>query len=63
VNEIEALRGEAITIVLASASYRFLETPFLRMKKRFELVRSRPYDRLLPYPVSISWSEQHEPSP
>jgi peptidoglycan/LPS O-acetylase OafA/YrhL len=32
----------SITIVLAAASYRFLESPFLRLKKRFELVRSRP---------------------
>lgn len=31
-----------ITILFASASYNFLETPFLRMKKHFELVRSRP---------------------
>jgi len=32
----------SITIVLAAASYKFLESPFLRLKKRFELVRSRP---------------------
>jgi len=30
-----------ITILLASVSYRFLEQPFLRMKERFTLVRSR----------------------
>ena len=31
-----------ITILLASASYAFLEKPFLKLKKRFELVGSRP---------------------
>lgn len=37
----EAL-GLAITILLASASYTLLEKPFLRSKKRFERIRSRP---------------------
>ena len=32
----------AFTIAVAALSYRFLETPFLRMKERFEIVRSRP---------------------
>jgi peptidoglycan/LPS O-acetylase OafA/YrhL len=32
----------AITIALAAASYRWLETPFLRLKERFAHVRSRP---------------------
>jgi peptidoglycan/LPS O-acetylase OafA/YrhL len=31
----------AITILLAMASYRFLEQPFLRMKERFTFVSSR----------------------
>ncbi len=31
----------AVTIGLAAFSYRFLETPFLRLKDRFALVRSR----------------------
>jgi peptidoglycan/LPS O-acetylase OafA/YrhL len=31
----------ALTVVLAALSYRFLETPFLRLKERFELVPSR----------------------
>ncbi|RRA48948.1 acyltransferase [Acidipila sp. EB88] len=31
----------AVTAALASLSYRFYERPFLRMKKRFTLVRSR----------------------
>jgi peptidoglycan/LPS O-acetylase OafA/YrhL len=31
-----------LTILLASLSYRFFETPFLRWKKRFEIVQSRP---------------------
>ncbi len=30
------------TIVTASLSYRYLETPFLRLKRRFEFLRTRP---------------------
>jgi peptidoglycan/LPS O-acetylase OafA/YrhL len=30
-----------ITILLAMASYRFLEQPFLKLKERFALVKSR----------------------
>ena len=36
-----ALLSLAVTIVLAHLSYRFLESPFLRLKKRFALVLSR----------------------
>lgn len=32
----------AFTIALAAASYRWLETPFLRLKQKFTLVLSRP---------------------
>jgi peptidoglycan/LPS O-acetylase OafA/YrhL len=32
----------AFTIGLAAASYRWLETPFLRLRKRFTIVASRP---------------------
>jgi peptidoglycan/LPS O-acetylase OafA/YrhL len=32
----------AITILLAAASYAFLETPFLKLKQRFAHIRSRP---------------------
>ena len=32
----------AVTIALAAASYAFLETPFLRLKKRFSHIASRP---------------------
>ncbi|HWA96677.1 MAG TPA: acyltransferase [Terracidiphilus sp.] len=32
----------AMTILLALISYRYLETPFLRLKKRHEIVASRP---------------------
>jgi peptidoglycan/LPS O-acetylase OafA/YrhL len=32
----------AVTVLLASASYALLEKPFLNLKKRFELVGSRP---------------------
>lgn len=39
---VRELLSLTITVLLASVSYRFLETPFLRLKKRFELVHSRP---------------------
>lgn len=38
---VEKLLGLAITISLASLSYRFYETPFLRLKKRLEVISSR----------------------
>jgi peptidoglycan/LPS O-acetylase OafA/YrhL len=34
--------GFLLTIVLASASYHWLETPFLRLKEKFATVKSRP---------------------
>jgi peptidoglycan/LPS O-acetylase OafA/YrhL len=34
--------GLALTILLATASYRWLESPFLRLKERFAHVQSRP---------------------
>lgn len=34
--------GMFITILTASISYRWLEKPFLRLKERFSLIRSRP---------------------
>jgi len=37
-----ALCSFVLTIALAAASYRFLETPFLRLKSRFAVVPSRP---------------------
>lgn len=33
--------GLPLTVVLASLSYRYFEAPFLRLKERFEIVRSR----------------------
>ena len=39
---IEPLLGLAITIAFASLSYRYYETPFLKLKKRLEVVQSRP---------------------
>src|SRR5581483_927497 len=32
----------ALTLILAACSYRWLETPFLRLKERFAVVPSRP---------------------
>lgn len=32
----------AITVLMASASYRYFESPILRYKRRFEVVRTRP---------------------
>jgi peptidoglycan/LPS O-acetylase OafA/YrhL len=40
----KALTGLVITVMLATASYRWLETPFLRLKRRFTYVDSRPVD-------------------
>ena len=31
-----------MTVLLAFASYRWIESPFLRMKTRFAIVPSRP---------------------
>jgi len=36
------LAGLALTVVAAALSYRYLETPFLRLKERYALVGSRP---------------------
>jgi peptidoglycan/LPS O-acetylase OafA/YrhL len=41
-NGLRALACLVITVALASASYRFYEAPFLRLKERFALIRSRP---------------------
>ena len=37
-----AVLALVITVLMASASYRWLESPFLRLKQRFTHVRSRP---------------------
>jgi len=34
--------GLTLTIVMAALSYRFIESPFLRLKERYALVKSRP---------------------
>jgi len=39
---IKGTCGLGLTILLASLSYRYFETPFLRMKKRHEVIESRP---------------------
>jgi peptidoglycan/LPS O-acetylase OafA/YrhL len=38
----QSIVGLTLTIVLAAASYRWLESPFLRLKERFAHVQSRP---------------------
>jgi peptidoglycan/LPS O-acetylase OafA/YrhL len=37
-----AALGLLLTIALSSISYRWLESPFLRLKDRFAVVQSRP---------------------
>ncbi len=39
---VYALLGFALTVALSMASYHFLELPFLKLKKRFTYVLSRP---------------------
>ncbi len=39
---VSAALALALTVLCATASYRFLETPFLKLKNRFTVVRSRP---------------------
>jgi peptidoglycan/LPS O-acetylase OafA/YrhL len=38
----QSILGLALTVALAAASYRWLESPFLRLKERFAHVQSRP---------------------
>jgi len=37
-----AISGFLLTVIFSAISYRWLESPFLKMKERFAVVRSRP---------------------
>jgi len=37
---LEVIMGFTLTMIFAMASYRFLETPFLRMKEKFTLIKT-----------------------
>jgi len=37
-----AVSGFALTLIFSTMSYRWLESPFLKLKERFTVVRSRP---------------------
>lgn len=39
---VQSVVGFVITVAIAAASYRWLETPFLKLKERFAHVQSRP---------------------
>ena len=39
---VQASVGLLLTIAMAAISYRFYETPFLKLKKRFTFVQSHP---------------------
>ncbi|HSS20771.1 MAG TPA: acyltransferase [Pyrinomonadaceae bacterium] len=41
---LHALSGFALTILISSISYRLLEQPFLKLKKRFTYIVSRPVE-------------------
>src|SRR6185436_11014013 len=41
---LHALFGFALTILISAISYRWLEQPFLKLKKRFTHVASRPVE-------------------
>ncbi len=40
-NALEVAFAFILTVLLASISYRFFESPILRYKKRFEVIRTR----------------------
>ena len=52
---LHALSGFALTILISAVSYRWLEQPFLKLKKRFTHVASRPVEATagLELPINI----------
>jgi len=38
----QSIVGLAFTVMIAAASYRWLEGPFLKLKERFSHIESRP---------------------
>ncbi|MEO6922645.1 MAG: hypothetical protein ABI142_02355, partial [Bryocella sp.] len=48
--------GFILCVAMAAASYKFLESPFLRLKERFEIIPSRPVDG---NGSGTNWSSSH----
>lgn len=51
----------ALTLIAATASYLWLERPFLRLKSRFAVVQSGPGDGILSVPVSVVAASESRP--
>ena len=51
----------ALTLAAATASYLWLERPFLRLKSRFAVVQSGPGDGILSVPVTVVAASESRP--